>query len=102
MEPIVPKQLETERLHLRQFEESDWRDMYEYYSNAEATKFTLGRTLSEGDTWRVVCTMIGHWQVRRYGPYAVVEKQSGVVIGTVGFWYPLDWPSPENQMGTSA
>lgn len=99
MEPIVPIQLDTERLILRQFREDDWRGLYEYYSNQEATKFTFGRVLNEGDTWRVMCGMIGHWQVRGYGPYAVEEKQSGKVAGTVGFWYPLDWPSPEIKWG---
>jgi len=39
--------------------------------------------------------MIGHWYLRGYGPYAVEEKASGKVLGTVGFWYPNDWPSPE-------
>jgi len=39
--------------------------------------------------------MIGHWQIRGYGPYAVEEISSRKVLGTVGFWYPNDWPSPE-------
>ena len=43
--------------------------------------------------------MLGHWQVRGYGPYAVEEKSSGVVIGTVGFWFPNDWPEPEIKWG---
>ena len=51
--------------------------------------------LSEGETWRTMATMIGHWHLRGYGPYAVEEISSEKVIGTVGFWYPNDWPSPE-------
>lgn len=39
--------------------------------------------------------MIGHWQVRGYGPYAVIEKSTERLLGTVGFWYPNDWPAPE-------
>ena len=33
--------------------------------------------------------------MRGYGPYAVVEKSSGKMIGPVGLWYPGDWPEPE-------
>lgn len=91
----VPLQLETERLILRQFEEEDWSDLHKYYSNPQATKFTVGRQFTEEDTWRTLCLMIGHWHLRGYGPYATVEKASGNVIGPVGFWYPLGWPSPE-------
>ena len=43
--------------------------------------------------------MIGHWQVRGYGPYAVVDKQSAEVLGTVGYWYPNDWPEAEIKWG---
>lgn len=91
----VPSQLETERLILRPFQDEDWKALYHYYCSAEATRYTVGRSLSEGETWRIMCSMIGHWQLRGYGPYAVEEKSSGELIGTVGFWYPNDWPSPE-------
>lgn len=96
---LVPDQLESDRLLLRQFVGSDWQDLHKYYSDEVATKFTFGRALTEGDTWRAMCGMIGHWQVRGYGPYAVEEKSSGSVIGTVGFWYPNDWPEPEIKWG---
>lgn len=92
---LVPSELETERLLLRQFQANDWEQLHEYYSDPVATQYTVGRVFSEGDTWRVMCSMIGHWQIRGYGPYAVVEKSSQKVIGPVGFWYPNDWPSPE-------
>lgn len=95
MKFIVPEMLETERLLLRQFKEEDWRDLHAYYASPVATQFTVGRALSEGETWRTLCSMIGHWQLRGYGPYAVEEKASGRVLGTVGFWYPNDWPEPE-------
>ncbi|MGI9278906.1 MAG: GNAT family N-acetyltransferase [Endozoicomonas sp.] len=95
MDMLVPESLETERLILRQFQESDWKELHDYFSDAEATRYTTGRSLSEGETWRTLCSMIGHWSVRGYGPYAVIEKSSGSVLGTTGFWYPNDWPEPE-------
>ncbi|MGD9021001.1 MAG: GNAT family N-acetyltransferase [Lysobacterales bacterium] len=96
---LVPEKLESGRLILRQFKNTDWRDLHEYYSDAEATKFTLGRALTEGETWRTMCTLIGHWQIHGYGPYAVENKASGRIMGTVGFWYPNDWPEPEIKWG---
>ena len=92
---FVPETLETGRLLLRQFREADWKHLYEYYSNETATEYTYGRALTESETWRTMCLMIGHWQVRGYGPYAVEEKASGGVLGTVGFWFPQGWPEPE-------
>jgi RimJ/RimL family protein N-acetyltransferase len=92
---VVPTELESERLLLRQFREEDWSDLHAYYSSVEATRYTVGRAFSEGETWRTMSAMIGHWQLRGFGPYAVQEKTSGTVLGTVGFWYPGDWPSPE-------
>lgn len=91
----VPETLETQRLILRQFRDEDWRDLHAYYSSPEATHFTVGRAFTEGETWRTMCSMVGHWQIRGYGPYALEEKATGQVIGTAGFWYPNDWPEPE-------
>ena len=95
MKFLVPETLETNRLILRQFVDEDWCDLHRYYSDPVATKYTRGRALSEGETWRSMCSIIGHWHIRGYGPYAVVEKVSNTVLGPIGFWYPNDWPSPE-------
>lgn len=91
----VPESLETRRLLLRQFREEDWRDLHEYYSDPEAVRYTVGKVFSEGDTWRKMCGLVGHWHLRGYGPYAVEEKATGTVLGQIGFWFPNDWPSPE-------
>ncbi len=91
----VPTRLETPRLSLRPFKEQDWRKLHDYYSSESATQYTTGKAFTEGETWRVMCAMVGHWHLRGYGPYALEEKSSGKVLGTVGFWYPNDWPSPE-------
>lgn len=71
MRITVPKKIETKRLTLRQFEEKDWKDMHELYSDEIVTKYTLGRALTEGESWRTVATLVGHWQLRGYGPYAL-------------------------------
>ena len=84
---------------MRPFADADWRALHAYYGDAEATRFTWGRALTEGEAWRTMCTMIGHGQRRGYGPYAVAARDSDEVLGTVGFWYPNDWPEPEIKWG---
>jgi RimJ/RimL family protein N-acetyltransferase len=90
-----PHQIQTARLTLRQFLHDDWKFMHEHYSDLECTKFTFRRALTEGESWRAMCSMVGHWQIRGYGPFAVEERATGNVIGAAGLWYPNDWPEPE-------
>ncbi len=99
MEYSIPTQLETDRLLLRMFQHKDWKDMHAYYGDEESMRYTTGRTLTEGETWRTMAGAAGHWLLRGYGPYAVEEKQSGSLIGIVGLWYPNDWPEPEIKWG---
>lgn len=91
----IPQSLDTERLQLRLFRETDWRGMHRHYANPECTRYTLGRCLSEGESWRLTSTLAGHWLLRGYGPYAVEEKASGQLLGGVGLWYPGDFPERE-------
>ena len=92
---LIPEKIETKRLILRTFKEDDWVDLHTLYSDPVCTQYTIQRTLTEGESWRTLATMIGHWQIRGYGPYAVEDKVSGKVLGPVGLWYPYDWPGPE-------
>lgn len=95
----IPTRIESERLVLRTFRDEDWKDLYPYYSDPECMKYTIRRTLTEGETWRTMCGMIGHWQLRRYGPYGLESKEHNKIIGVVGMWYPNDWPEPEIKWG---
>lgn len=91
----IPQRLESERLILRMFREGDWHSMHAHYSHPECTRYTLGRVLSEGESWRQTATLAGHWLLRGYGPYALEDKASGTMIGAVGLWYPADFPERE-------
>ena len=92
---LIPEKLETERLVLRMFKNEDWRDLHKYCSDEESTKYTYGHALTEGETWRTMAGLIGHWHLRGSGPSAVEQKSTGTVVGPVGLWYPNDWPGPE-------
>lgn len=91
----IPTRLETDRLLLRTFVDDDWRGLHEHFSDPECTRYTFRRALTEAATWRAMASMAGHWLLRGYGPYAAVEKSSGAVVGTIGPWYPIEWPEPE-------
>jgi RimJ/RimL family protein N-acetyltransferase len=92
---LMPEVIETDRLLLRQFQEADWKMLGEILSDPEAVRYTIKTPFSDWQTWRFLATYLGHWQIRGFGPYAVVEKSSGHMIGPVGLWYPGDWPEPE-------
>lgn len=91
----IPTRLESGRLVLRMFREDDWRSMYAHYADPACTRYTLGRVLSEGESWRLTATLAGHWLLRGYGPYALEDKASGTMIGAAGLWYPADFPERE-------
>ena len=95
MKYLIPERVETERLILRCFKEEDWSDLHQLYSDPLCTEYTIARALTKGESWRTMATMIGHWQIRGYGPYALEDKTTGKVMGPVGLWYPNDWPEPE-------
>jgi RimJ/RimL family protein N-acetyltransferase len=96
---LIPESLETERLYLRLFRPADWLQIHQYYSHEECMKYTLGRKLTEGESWRAMASLAGHWILRNYGPYALEEKRSNLVIGYAGLYYPNDWPEPEIAWG---
>jgi RimJ/RimL family protein N-acetyltransferase len=45
--------------------------------------------------WRNLAMMLGHWQLRGYGQWAVEERISGTLVGRLGFWNPDGWPGFE-------
>ena len=41
-----------------------------------------------GVAWRNVAIMIGHWSISGFGPWTIILKNSGQIIGRAGLWYP--------------
>lgn len=93
--PLIPLTLESPRLNLRMFEESDWDALCLMFEDEECVRYTAGHVQPKWETWRRLAGYLGHWALRGYGPYAVIEKSSGEMMGPVGLWYPGDWPEPE-------
>jgi RimJ/RimL family protein N-acetyltransferase len=88
--------LTTERLLLRPFVEADVEPLHALMQDPDVMRYVGDRrvpTLQE--TWRAVAGWIGHWDLRGYGLWAVVERETGDVIGRAGIINPIDWPGPE-------
>ena len=88
-------ELESENLILRQFRESDMDDFAALCADAEVMRFLGGTPFTRLDTWRQLARILGHWQLRGYGEWALEEKVSGRFVGRVGFIYPDGWPGFE-------
>jgi RimJ/RimL family protein N-acetyltransferase len=88
--------LETERLRLRQFAETDFDSYADLCADAEVMRYVGDRgALSREDAWRQLAMLVGHWALRGYGMWAVDELTSGAFVGRVGLHYPEGWPEPE-------
>jgi RimJ/RimL family protein N-acetyltransferase len=81
---LVPL-IETERLRLRGFRESDLGAWSETMGDPEVVRFLGGTTFSREDTWRRMMLACGLWEVLGYGYWAVERKLEGDLVGQVGF-----------------
>jgi RimJ/RimL family protein N-acetyltransferase len=89
------KRLETDRLILRMFRESDLDAYAEMCGDPEVMKYLGGVTMTRSEAWRNMATVLGHWLLRGFGLWAVEEKATGVLVGRVGCWQPEGWPGME-------
>jgi RimJ/RimL family protein N-acetyltransferase len=88
--------LETERLILRMWhEETDFEAHARICADPEVMRYLGGKPFTRLEAWRNMAFMIGHWQLRGYGHWAVEEKASGQFIGRLGFLNPAGWPGFE-------
>jgi RimJ/RimL family protein N-acetyltransferase len=92
----MPIELETPRLKLRRFREDDWEPYAVMCADREVMRYLgAGVTLSRDDSWRAIAGMLGHWQLRGYGMWALEEKATGALVGRAGFINPAGWPGFE-------
>lgn len=87
--------LETERLRFRLFRESDFPIYEQWTSRIEIMRYLGGKTFDRIQAWRHLAYMLGHWEMLGYGYYAVEEKQTGTLVGRVGYTNHPGWPAFE-------
>ncbi len=91
----VPE-LSTERLVMRGFREDDIDAWAAISADAETTRWVGDpEGLSRGGAWRLMAYMLGHWELRGYGQWALIERDTGELVGRTGLLYPEGWPGLE-------
>ncbi|MGH3926961.1 MAG: GNAT family N-acetyltransferase [Pseudonocardiaceae bacterium] len=90
--------LDTERLLLRPFRESDLA-AYTAVLQAEPVRRSLHLPDDVGcqEAWAHMASWLGQWELRGSGQWALEEKRSGAFIGRAGLHHPerADWPGIE-------
>lgn len=88
--------IETDRLRLRMFREDDLDAYAEICADPDIQRYLgEGRPLARWEAWRQMAMIVGHWQLRGYGPWAVEERATGRLLGRIGFFNPEGWPGFE-------
>ena len=88
--------LETARLRLTALTERHFNDYAAMLADPESTRWIGdGLPLDRTNAWRSLAMLIGHWQLRGYGMWALELKATGEFIGRAGLLHPEGWPDIE-------
>jgi RimJ/RimL family protein N-acetyltransferase len=90
--------LETERLIMRPFRESDTDAYHSVLQSGPVRRaLSLSDTVSRDEAWQQMAAFLGQWELRNHGQWALVEKATGSFIGRAGPHRPerADWPGVE-------
>ena len=81
-------ELLTERLRLRTFRPDDFEAHAEICSDPEVMQYIRIGPLTRVDAWWQMARYMGHWQLRGFGLWAVVERSTERLVGHLGFLEP--------------
>jgi RimJ/RimL family protein N-acetyltransferase len=90
-----PPLLETERLRMRMVAEDDFEAYARIHGDDETQRYLTGQGMTRAEAFRHMALLAGHWRLRGYGMWAVVEKETNEFVGRVGFHNPEEWPGFE-------
>lgn len=91
---IIVQAIETERLLLRQWRETDFEAFAQFWAHS-ATTAHVGGPIPRDEAWRRMLYFIGHWQLRGFGFFVVEDRATGEMAGYCGAQLPLDKSEPE-------
>jgi RimJ/RimL family protein N-acetyltransferase len=93
--PMIPT-LISERLVLRPLAEADLDAYARMTADAAVMKYIGdGKVLNREEAWRSIAAMLGHWQLRGFGMWALTRRGEDEMIGRAGFMQPEGWPGFE-------
>lgn len=88
-------ELETDRLRLRQWRESDFEPVAAFLQDPDQTRYLGGGHQTRQAAWDWLCAAAGDWVITGRGMFAVERKDADGLIGWCGLWQPLDLDEPE-------
>jgi RimJ/RimL family protein N-acetyltransferase len=93
---VTVPELRTERMLMRGFRDDDIDAWAEICADSEVTRWVGDpEGLSREDAWRRMAYFVGHWDLRGFGQWALVELASGELLGRAGLLRPEGWPGLE-------
>jgi RimJ/RimL family protein N-acetyltransferase len=90
--------LETERLRLRSLRGSDIDEYAALNADPEVVRYFgsgADGPWDRGRSWRHLAFLLGHWQLKGCGTWAVEQRETRKFIGVAGFYEPDGWPGFE-------
>ena len=94
--PLVPEEVTTERLLLRQWRETDL-DAFAAMMADPAVGRYLGdrRALTRFESWRALMAFAGAWRLQGFAHWVLELRDTGEFVGRAGPWRPDGWPALE-------
>lgn len=90
----APTNIETERLLLRQWRAEDAEHVIGFYADPQISRY-VGGPRNTDKAWRGMALLMGHWQLKGFGYWAVEQKSDGAFVGCIGLWQSPGWPELE-------
>ena len=89
--------LESDRINIRELEAEDVDCHIDMMLDPKTAQFLTpdAKPRTRPEEWRAAASLIGHWAIRGFGFFTVIEKDSGAWVGRVGPWMPEGWPGLE-------
>ena len=90
---LIPE-LQSRRILLRAPAAMDFPVYKRFYADPGASRF-YGGPLTPDLAWRKLAYDLGHWALRGYGMWSIIEKASDTMIGSCGIVWAEGWPRHE-------
>ena len=90
---MIPSELRTERLLLREWRDDDVEPLAEIYTQPEFLEHMPPLDL-EG-TRAQIARFVNGWRDDGFSHWAAVDRRSGVLVGRIGLLRHRDWPLSE-------